>query len=326
MKRKILISALVAFTFICNSFAQLQVGQGINDFYQKLPELHNLAMIAQTPVPAASLIAGTRLDGFGRHPMQATMLCSGFLFDRLGVGLKVNYEKMGLSAKTDVQLGLVYYVFLKKDESAPVLNTDGTPKGGGGGDKMSFFLAGHFIQDKLNREEILVLNPDDPSLKNMSDFAPNGNASAGIAFLRENKYYAGLSAYQLFETKTDFLSSELKNIKKRHYYVMGSYTFNLNKPLNMDLEVNGIGALIDFHSYQWEGGVEFKMKKMFSVGVGCRSNGSLKFNAGVVAQSWDFGYSFSYGAWVGAAQYAYKGVNNMIFIRKIFNEGRRSNK
>jgi type IX secretion system PorP/SprF family membrane protein len=326
MTRKILISVCFTGLFVWNSFGQLQVGQGINDFYHKLPEVHNLALVAQTPVPAVSMIAGTRLDGFNRHPMQGTLLCSGFLIDRLGAGLKVNYEKMGLSAKTDIQLGLVYYVFLKKDQSAPVLQADGTPKGGGGGDKMAFFLGGHFIQDRLNHDEIYVLTADDPSLHNLTDYAPNGNASAGIAFLRENKYYAGISAYQLFDTKYTFMSPDWKNIKKRHFYVQGAYTFNLNKPMNMDLEVNAIGALVDFDAYQWEGGVEFKMMKLFSVGVGCRSNGALKFDAGIVAQSWDFGYAFSYGAWVGASDYSYKSVNNMIFVRKIFNEGRRSKK
>jgi type IX secretion system PorP/SprF family membrane protein len=327
MIRKILISALFILTLVWNASAQLQVGQGINDFYNKLPEIHNLALIPRTPVPAASLIAGSRLDGFGHHPMQASLLCSGFLIDRLGAGLRVNYEKMGLSSKTDIQLGLTYYVFLTKESSEPVLSVDGSRKGANGGDKFSFFIAGHFIQDKIDQKGMYVLNPNDPSLVGISDFSPNGNASAGIAFLRENTYYAGVSAYQLVETKSTFMSKDWNNVKKRHYYIQGSYTIHLNKKQNLDLEVLGIGALVDFHAYQWEGGTEFKFKKLFSVGAACRSNGSLKFDIGAVAQSWDFGYAFSYGAWVPAAKYTYLGgINNMVFVRKIFNEGRRSNK
>jgi type IX secretion system PorP/SprF family membrane protein len=326
MKRRILTSAILILTLCWNASAQLQVGQGINDFYNKLPEVHNLALIPLTSVPSVSLIAGSRMDGFGRHPMQGTLLCSGFLIDRLGAGMKVNYEKMGLLTKTDIQLGLTYYVFISKESTTPQLNSEGSIRGGAAGDKFSFFLAGHFIQDKINKNDIVVLNPGDPVIQDISDFAPNGNASAGIAFLRENKYYAGISAYQLFHSRSEYLNPEWKNIKRMHYYITGSYTFNLNTLHNLELELLAIGALVDFHAYQWEGGVEFKAKKMFTVGAAYRSNGVLKFDAGVIAQSWNFGYCFSYAAFTDANKYTYKGINNMIFIRKIFNEGRRSSR
>lgn len=319
MKRKIIISCIAIILLSWNANAQLQVGQGINDFYNRLPEIHNMALLPLTSVPSASLIAGSRLDGFGHHPLQATFYGSGFLIDHLGTGFKINYEQMGLSSKTDVELGLVYYVFLKKEK------VDGKNTGNAG-DKFSFFISGHFIQDRIKKNDIIVLDPNDPGLENISETSPNGNASAGIAFLRENKYYAGFSAHQLFKSKSTFLNPEFENFKRRHYYAMGSYTFNLSKTQNLDLEILAIGALVDFKSYQWEAGFDFKIKKMFLVGAAVRSNGSLKFNAGITAQSWNFGYAFSYGAWVDAAKYTYKGMNNSIFIRKVFNEGRRSKK
>jgi type IX secretion system PorP/SprF family membrane protein len=334
MTRKIVISALLILTFVWNTNAQLQVGQGLNDFCNRLPEIHNFAFIPLTSVPAVSLIGGSRMDGFGRHPMQASLLCSGFLIDRLSAGLKVNYEHLGLLSKTDVQVGLCYYVFLKKDRATPELKADGTLKDNSTGDKFSFFLGGHFIQDKLNRNDIVVLNANDPTLANISDFAPNANASAGIAFLRENTYYAGLSAYQLFSSRSSYQNPEWKNIKRIHFYAQGSYTFHVAKKDLLDLEALGVLAFVDFHAYEWELGAEFKIKKMFSVGaayrqsvsLGYRANGLMKFDVGIVAQSWNFGYGFSYGAWVDAAKYTYKGINNMIFVRKVFNEGRRSNK
>jgi hypothetical protein len=266
--------------------------------------------------------------------MQASLLCSGFLIDRLSAGLKVNYEHMGLMSKTDVQVGLCYYVFINKDKTTPQYKTDGSIKDNAVGDKFSFFLGGHFVQDKINKNDIVVLNANDPTLANISDFAPNANASAGIAFLRENKYYAGLSAYQLFSSRSAYMNPEWKNIKRIHYYAQGSYTFNLSKKNSLDLEVLAIGAIVDFHAYEWELGTEFKIKKMFSIGAAYRqsvsnnyrANGLLKFDIGIVAQSWNFGYSIGYGAWTDAVKYTYKGVNNMIFVRKLFNEGRRSSK
>ncbi len=319
MKRKISIS-LIAFLFICTTtMAQLQVGQGINDFYNRLPEIHNMALVPLTSVPSATLIGGSRLDGFGHHPLQATFYGSGFLIDHLGTGLKVNYEQMGLSSKTDIELGLVYYVFINKEKA------DGKSSGNAG-DKFSFSLSGHFIQDRIKRSDIVVLDPNDPSLADISETSPNGNASAGIAFLRENKYYFGISAHQLFKSKSSFLNTEFENLKRIHYYMMGSYTINLSKTQDLDLELLGIGALVNSKAYEYEAGFDFKIKKMFTVGAAYRSNGSLKFNAGIIAQSWNFGYAFSFGAWVDATKYTYKGMNNSIFIRKVFNDGRRSKK
>lgn len=317
MKKTILIS-VISILFVCaNANAQLQVGQGINDFYNRLPEIHNMALLPLTSVPSAALIGGSRLDGFGHHPLQATFYGSGFLIDHLGTGLKVNYEQMGLSSKTDIELGLVYYVFLNKEKAD-------TKSKGNAGDKFSFSLSGHFIQDRIKRNDIIVLDPNDPSLADISQTSPNGNASAGIAFLRENKYYFGISAHQLFKSKSNFLNQDFENLKRIHYYAMGSYTINLSKTKDYDLELLAIGALVNSKGYEWEAGFDFKLKKMFTVGAAYRSNGSLKFNAGIIAQSWNFGYAFSYGAWVDATKYTYKGMNNSIFIRKVFNDGRRS--
>jgi type IX secretion system PorP/SprF family membrane protein len=319
MKRKILIS-VISFLFIYSATqAQLQVGQGINDFYNRLPEIHNMALIPLTSVPSASLLGGTHMDGFGHHPMNATFLGSGFLIDHLGTGLKVNYEQMGLSSQTDIELGLVYYVFLHKEKADEKSN-------GNAGDKFSFSVSGHFYQNTIKKNDIVVIDPNDPSIENMTQTSPNGNASAGIAFLRENKYYFGISAYQLFKTKSTFLNPTFENFERIHYYVMGSYNFNLSKAHALDLELNAIGAMVNEKAYEWQAGVDFKFKKMFTVGLAYKSSGSLKFNAGVIAQSWNFGYAFSYGAWNDATTYAYKGTANSIFIRKIFNEGRRSKK
>lgn len=317
--KKIIISLISILFIYSTTQAQLQVGQGINDFSNRLPEIHNMALVPLTSVPSATLIGGSRLDGFGHHPLQATFYGSGFLIDHLGTGLKINYEQMGLSSKTDIELGLVYYVFLNKEKA------DGKSSGSAG-DKFSFSVSGHFIQDKIKANDIVVLDPNDPSLADISETSPNGNASAGIAFLRENKYYFGISAHQLFKSKSSFLNSEFDNLKRIHYYAMGSYNINLSKTQDLDLELLAIAALVSSKAYEYQAGFDFKIKKMFSVGAAYNSNGSLKFNAGIIAQSWNFGYAFSYGAWVDATKYTYKGMSNSIFIRKVFNDGRRSKK
>lgn len=307
----------IAMMFACSSlYAQLQVGMGINDFYTKVPEMQNLALLPLHPTTNVSMTAGTRMDAFNRHPMNASLLCSGFLIDHLGAGLKINYDQMGLSSQMDVELGLAYYVFLTKPTEEKK-----------GGDKFSFFMAGHFMLDRLQQNDIRVIDLNDPGLEAAKNFEPGANASAGIAFLRENKYYVGISGYQLFPTEASFRNPILQNRKQRHYYAMGSYIFNLSQEKTVvDMEINAIGGTADFSYWQWQAGFQFRFLKMFELGAGVKSQGSLKFNLGMTAASWDFGYLCSFGAWNPSTAYTYKAVGHSILIRKIFNEGRRSHK
>lgn len=191
------------------------------------------------------------------------------------------------------------------------------------GDKLSFFLAGHFMQDKFSAFDAIVLDPNDPGLDGVAQFQPNGNASAGFAFLRENKYYVGISSYQLLENENSFYNASWTNPLQRTYYFVGAYTFDLSEKL--DLEISGAGVFANEKAYAWEAGIDFKFNKMFWFGTGYRSAGALKFDAGVTAQSWSFGYLCLYGSWVDATTYTYKAMNNSFYIRKVFNEGR-SNK
>jgi type IX secretion system PorP/SprF family membrane protein len=316
MRRKILFPVLLVLLIAWNASAQIQIGQGINDAYNSVPEVHNMALLPLTSVPSASMIAGSRLNGFGRHPVQASFLCNTFLVDHLGAGLRINFDRMGLLSKTDIQLGLVYYVFLSKEK------TDGSNLKKAG-DKFSFFLAGHYTQDWLNRKNIVVLDPNDPNLYDLKSVAQNGNASAGIAFLRENKYYVGLSAYQLLPSKSTFMNPEMNNYKKPHYFATVSYTFNFGKYQNFGLELHAIALFLTLNTYQMDGGLEFKIKKVCSIGVSYKTNKAIKFDVGFTTKSWDFGYICSYGGSVAASTSTYKAMNNMIFVKRVINEGRR---
>ena len=302
--KKIIIIAVVLIMINLSAVAQLQVGQGINPWFHKLPAVENMSLVSMNSVPTANLLFGSRMDAFENHPTQATLLASGFILDGFGVGLKLNREQAGLSTNIDVQLAFVYHVFLNKKK----------------GDKLSFFLGGHFMQNKFSVNNAIVINSDDPGIVNISEYQPNGNASGGFSFLRENKYYIGVSANNLITINNAFKNSTLTNPTERAYYLVGGYTFGLGS--KFALEPSGAAVFVNEKAYAWEAGVSLKFNKMVWVGAGYRSSGALEFDFGVTAQSWSFGYMCVYGSWVDATAYTYKAVNNSIFIRKVFNEGR----
>lgn len=302
--KKILIFAGVLIMINLSVVAQLQVGQGINSWFHKSPEVHNMSLVSMRPVPTLTFLAGSRMDAFNNRPQQGSLFMSGMLADGVGISCKIDHESAGISSHLDVQLSFVYYVFLNKEK----------------GDKLSFFLGGHFMQDKLRVHDVIVLDPNDLGLEGISDFQPNGNASGGFSFLRENRYYFGASSYQLLETKTLFYNSSWTNSRQRTYYFVGGYVFDLSK--KFDIELSGAGVFASSYAYAWETGLDFKFNKMFWFGAGYRSVGAVKFNFGVTAQSWSFGYMCIYGSWVDATIYTYKAMQNSVFIRKVFNEGR----
>ena len=305
--KKIIIFAGVLIMINLGAIAQMQVGQGINPWFNKIPQANNMSLMFLNPVPTALLMTGSRMDGFDNHPRQITAMASGFLADGVGVGFKLNSETAGLSKNLDAQLSFNYFVFLNKEK----------------GDKLAFFLGGHYLQNQFLRDNVIVLDPNDPALTTISTVQPNGNASAGFSFLRENKYYVGLSSYNLIENKNRFMDSSWTNSAQRTYYFLGAYTFDLAE--KSALELSGAGVYANEKAYAWEFGLDFKFNKMFWLGAGYRSIGALKFDLGITAQSWSFGYLCTYGTWVDATAYTYKAINNSIFIKKIFNEGR-SNK
>ena len=304
MKKIIMIAVVLIGMINLSAVAQLQVGQGINPWVNKLPALNNMSLVSMNATPTINLLAGSRMDAFDNHPTQATILASGLISNGFGVGLKLDREQAGLSTHVDVQLGFTYYVYLNKEK----------------GDKLSFFLGGHFMQDKLSSDQAIVIDGNDPGLTGISEYQPNGNASGGFSFFRENKYHIGLSAYNLITVDNAFKNSVLTNPTERAYYLVGGYTFRLNS--KFALEPSGAAVFVNEKAYAWEAGVDLKFNKMVWIGAGYRSAGALKFNFGVTAQSWSFGYMCVYGSWVDATAYTYKAVNNSIFIRKVFNEGR----
>lgn len=302
--KKFIVFAVVLIMINLSAVAQLQVGQGINSWFHKSPEVHNMSFVATRPVPTLTFLAGSRMDAFNNHPNQGSLLASGFISNGLGVGCKIDREASGLSAHLDVQFTAVYYVFLNKEK----------------GDKLSFFLGGHFTQDKFSALDVVVIDPNDPGLDGISQFQPSGNASSGFSFLRENRYYFGMSATNLIDIEHSFKNPSLMNFSQRTYYLVGGYTFGLSEKCGLELSAAGVFA--NEKAYAWETGLDFKFNKMFWIGAGYRSAGALKFDAGVTAQSWSFGYLCLYGSWIDASQYTYKAFQSSIFIRKVFNEGR----
>lgn len=301
--KKILITSFIVSGAINICIAQFQIGQGINPWFHRVPQTLNMSLVSLDAVPTVSFTVSGRMDGFRNYSRQGCLLASGYITNDIGIGFKINNEQAGLSSATDAQLSFISHVLTSQN-----------------GDKLSFYIGGHFIQNKFAADDVIVINSDDPSLKNVSESQPSANASAGLSILRENKHFIGLSVSQLFENRNSFLNNVWDNKSRRTYYFIGTYCFDIDE--SYAIELSGACVYAGKEQFIYETGIDLKLKQTLWFGTGYRSTGAIKFNAGVTAQSWSFGYLCFYGSSFDAKEYTYKFINNSIFIRKVFNEGR----
>jgi type IX secretion system PorP/SprF family membrane protein len=121
-------------------------------------------------------------------------------------------------------------------------------------------------------------------------FVPD--ASFG-AYLLNAKYNAGFSAEQLFEATAKLGDQAYNNYHlQRHYYLFGSYFFELNT--QMELEPSVLLKMSEQLRPQADIGVTYIYKKSFWAGLAYRTSGALIANLGVKYENMFIGYAFDF--------------------------------
>jgi type IX secretion system PorP/SprF family membrane protein len=129
---------------------------------------------------------------------------------RAGAGVQLYNDRYGPISNTGLTGVYSYYV--------PV-----------GDYKLAFGLSGTFSNMRMRRHEIQVEDPSDPAFSgNTNSWTPD--AGAGI-YLYKDRFYAGVSALHLFESKFGLsANADDPNAAKfyRHYYVTTGAVFKVN--------------------------------------------------------------------------------------------------
>lgn len=299
--KRILFNTIMLF---CSTavFAQFQIGQNLSPFQNVAPETQNQALSAYYGVPQLNFSAGSRIDGFGNRPVFQTLALSAPTGNNTGAALVINREKAGLTTLVSADFSFLYSLSLAPEKAM----------------KLVFHGTGSFNQMSFNIDDAVVNHIDDPLLAGGTTNQPNGNASAGLALMSQNKYYVGLNASQLIPVRYGFLNSTWDNKAKPVLGLQSAYVFSLNEYASLQAWAS---AGYSNKNISFQLGADFKYRKIFWVGTGYRDNGALLFNAGITAQSFSFGYAFAYGFSDAVSNNAtYAGVSNAVFIRKVFNE------
>jgi type IX secretion system PorP/SprF family membrane protein len=174
--------------------------------------------------------------------------------------------------------------------------------------QLSFGLSLSGYQFRIDDQNALVLDPDDPLLLNAKKnfFVPDANT--GVYF-SGNGIYAGLSITELFGSSLKLGANKFESYQAmRHFYLLGGYKFAASKQVY--LEPSFIArANIDRMEIDLSARV-FYMKDYW-LGLSYRTNKTMVFMAGFSVQEFYMGYA--YDASMGAVQ-TYGGGSHEIVL------------
>ncbi len=195
-----------------------------------------------------------------------------------GVGAKIFNYSTGPISKAGLNLSYAYHLNLNDDM------------------KLSFGLSGSLYQMNLNRSDLKLEDSNDELIMNGSEKLIVPDANFGIYFYAEN-YYIGLSSFQLFGRRVDFMNEKMNFNQNRHYFLNGGYRFQVSD--DFQIEPSVLVKYVESNIGQWDLYVKTTYKEMVWLGAGYRSDfefapNDLIISLGVQQDKLKLGYAFDY--------------------------------
>ncbi|MCC5919276.1 MAG: type IX secretion system membrane protein PorP/SprF [Cyclobacteriaceae bacterium] len=219
--------------------------------------------------------AGYRTTSNMRGAPTTNMVSLNTVFStiRTGVGLHIVEDDHGPLKNMEIQLSGSHHVRLN----------DKT--------KLSLGARLGIFSQTIDFDQYMAIDPDDPLLGSGRESQVRPDLSVG-AFIRNEKWYAGVSVTRLLPTEFDFGVSEMRNPLANHLYTTFGYDYEAN--FNLVLTPSFL-VKTDFITYQFElGGLATYKEKMWGglfyrqqesvyaiVGYGLTKDNSLKLNYSV---------------------------------------------
>jgi len=194
---------------------------------------------------------------------------------KVGLGGYIFSDKNGLIQRTGFQVSYSYHMWLR-DQT-----------------QFSLGLAFTGYHYRIDQDQLDFENPNDPFLYNdlrRGVFVPDATFGA---FLINPKFSIGFSSDALFEASIKIGETAYRNLKlDRHYYLFGSYLFDLNRLVAIEPSV--LFMMSEQLKPQADISVTYIYNKAFWAGLAYRTSGALITNVGVKYENFFIGYAFDF--------------------------------
>ncbi len=240
----------------------------LNEFY------YNPAIAGSRDVFLANINYRNQWVGFNEAPRSYTASVYGSWKNRrkAGIGMSVVGERGGLTQRTGGYLTYAYHFSFTEKL------------------RMGLGVSAGFLQYRVRLYDVRVVDSGDDLLSGnvMNANAPDLNAGL---YLYHDKFWLGLSGFQLLKSKLQFANSNSNLIM--HYYATGGINVKVNKK-NV-IQPSFMLRYSEPVPYQFDASLRWLYNKMFWLGVSYRTDDAycamLGFN---YKDRINFGYSYDY--------------------------------
>src|SRR6185436_14262304 len=268
----VMLCVLLANCFNANAEYEPQFTQYLNN------ELFiNPAYAGSRGFAAATLLYRDQWVGVEGAPRTATFgFHSPFMHDKIGLGLSVMNDRIGVTNQTGAFLNYAYHLPTSENST------------------LSFGLQGGFINVDEKLLDVNTIDPDPQFSNNVGKVMPN--FGSGMYYHTDNKFYAGFSIPRFIENRIDassFKAINRVNIHNWHYYLYSAYVFDAGenvkcKPSLMIKAAQGAPVETDIN-------VNVLFKELFWVGASYRTGDAVALITQYqLTKQLRFGYSFDY--------------------------------
>lgn len=223
----------------------------LNAFSQQIPlrsqymmdlSLVNPAVAGSYEFTPVSLNYRQQWVGFEGAPVTQSLNAHRYMGKNVGMGLTFFNELTSPTRRTGMQVTFAYHLPLNQEFTR----------------KLSFGLSPVFFQHYINSDLLTTDQPNDPVIDGgfNNQFCPDANF--GIMISETNKYYAGISVFNLLQIRRDLfqIMDDITNPIERTFYFTGGYKikagdnfliepsalvqYQINAPLQFDVNVKGM--------------------------------------------------------------------------------------
>ena len=234
--------------------------------------MFNPAVAGTEYSPVLNLSYRQLWTGLKDAPMEELSSLHLTVTDDVGIGTKIYKVATGPLSETAIEGTYAYYFPLGFEDY-----------------KLSFGISGLLCQYSINKDKITLEDPNDNALLKSSSNLIVPDANFGT-YMYDNKFFAGISIYQLFNRKVSMLNIDnLSQRQVRHYFLSAGYKYSMTNYFDIEPSINlkfieaGIAqADINLMCTYWD----------MSFGMGYRTQDALIFLINTKFKTISFGYSY----------------------------------
>ncbi len=159
--------------------------------------------------------------------------------------------------------------------------------------KVSLGLAAVAFQYKMDQRFFQLTTYDDPAITYMIEKTIVPDATFGVYFYGK-KYYAGITAAHLFQSKLKINRNLDDNTMVRHYFLMGGYKFDFPSSPQFKLEPSVMMKMTEVTPLQIDFNVKFYYDDDYWFGMSIRPNDAFIAAFGVKINRYYLGYAYDF--------------------------------